>query len=179
MDYVFQRIQPKDREVLLNLFNGYVEESFDAFAEAGIPLEPAERFLDGDQDHPAVSMVDQNGRMAGFGLLKPYLPHPTFVRALEISYYIRPELAGLGLAAIMLEHLSHLAAERGASSLLICLASLNQKGLDFHLENGFYQCACFHRIGMKNGREFDLVWLQKPLWNYLEEMEDESGLEEF
>ena len=179
MEYFFGRIRPKDRDILLNLFGRYVEESFDAFAEAGIPLEPAQCFLDGDEDHPAVSMIDDKGDMVGFGMLKPYLPYPTFVRALEISYFIRPELAGQGLAVMMLEHLSHLAAERGASSLLICIASLNQEGLDFHLKHGFYQCACFHRIGIKDGREFDLVWLQKPLWDYLEEIEENDGLEEF
>ncbi|WP_374759054.1 GNAT family N-acetyltransferase [Dyadobacter chenwenxiniae] len=35
--------------------------------------------------------------------------------------------------------------------------------LNFHRALGYKECGNFERIGYKNGRYFDLVWLQKFL----------------
>ena len=51
----------------------------------------------------------------------------------------------------------------GLNSLLANISSRNRQSLEFHLKNGFRECARFLKVGHKFGEDFDAVWLQKQL----------------
>ncbi len=51
----------------------------------------------------------------------------------------------------------------GLDSLFANVSSRNHESLEFHLKNGFRECARFLKVGHKFGAEFDAVWLQKQL----------------
>jgi L-amino acid N-acyltransferase YncA len=49
------------------------------------------------------------------------------------------------------------------TTLLANICSLNKQSLKFHRKNGFKRCGTFRKIGTKFGKDFDVVWMQKPL----------------
>lgn len=42
-------------------------------------------------------------------------------------------------------------------------AVTEKESIRFHSKKGFEICGRFRRVGIKNGRDFDLVWMQKML----------------
>ena len=55
------------------------------------------------------------------------------------------------------------AIEKGITNILANISSLNPRSIEFHQKNGFIECGRFKKVGKKNGKEFDTVWMQKML----------------
>jgi L-amino acid N-acyltransferase len=51
----------------------------------------------------------------------------------------------------------------GISIFLANISAENQASLAFHRKNGFKECGRFHQIGTKQGRTFDIVWMEKTI----------------
>ncbi|SEI99709.1 Acetyltransferase (GNAT) domain-containing protein [Dyadobacter sp. SG02] len=49
------------------------------------------------------------------------------------------------------------------ANILVNISSENVASLNFHKTIGYKECGNFEKIGYKNGRYFDLIWLQKTL----------------
>ena len=64
---------------------------------------------------------------------------------------------------MILGHFTQQAEEKGITSLLASISSLNKLSLHFHKKNGFRECGRFERIGEKNGQIFDVIYMQKML----------------
>jgi len=58
-------------------------------------------------------VLEGGGGVAGFGLLKPFLPFPMFRKTCTLTYFIAPETAGKGLGSRLLERLSGMRRRRG------------------------------------------------------------------
>ncbi len=48
----------------------------------------------------------------------------------------------------------------GITNFMAHVSSLNPGSVRFHLAHGFTDCGRFLNVGVKNGRSFDMVWLQ-------------------
>jgi phosphinothricin acetyltransferase len=103
------------------------------------------------------------GEAVGFGLLRPYRDAPIFRRSGELTYFILPAETNKGLGSKLLDMLTRDAREMKIDSLVANISSLNEQSLRFHEKHGFRQCGLFESIGIKHGRSFDLVWMQKRL----------------
>jgi len=51
----------------------------------------------------------------------------------------------------------------GITTILASISSLNEGSLAFHQKNGFRECGRFRDIGVKKGRSFDGIWMQRVL----------------
>jgi phosphinothricin acetyltransferase len=64
---------------------------------------------------------------------------------------------------MMLDYLINKAKEKGITSILASISSLNERSINFHRKNGFIECGRFREIGKKKGKTFDVVYMQKML----------------
>jgi phosphinothricin acetyltransferase len=113
------------------------------------------------QGYPFLVAKDGEGKVLGFGLLRPHNPMPAFSRTAEITYFIAPDHTRKGIGGKMLDRLLAEAREMGITSILASISSLNPGSLAFHEKHGFRECGRFVGIGRKKGREFDVVWMQR------------------
>jgi L-amino acid N-acyltransferase YncA len=160
------RINPmgaEDREEVIDLFNYYVENSFAAFPESRVPYQAYDLFLQMSSGLPTSVLREGEGKLLGFGMLRKYNPMPAFSHAAEISYFIAPEHTGKGLGGFLLAHLERESLEKGITTILAQISSLNGGSIRFHGRNGFVECGRFRDVGRKHGRLFDAVWMQKTL----------------
>jgi len=160
------RIRPLTRNhqmEVMDIFNYYIENSFAAYPENPLPYEFFDRLLKMCEGYPAIIAENESGRIMGFGMLRAYHPLPTFSGTAEISYFIGPEFTGRGVGQMMLDHLISKAKEKGITSILANISSLNQGSINFHRRNGFVECGRFKGIVRKRGRVFDVVYMQKML----------------
>jgi L-amino acid N-acyltransferase YncA len=152
-----------DSEAVRVIFNFYIEESYAAYAQQPLSLDDIQAMLISIGDYPAVAAEDGQGRLIGFGFLRPYSPHATFARTAMITYFIASEHTGRGLGTVLLQELEGKARERGITHLLAHVSSRNTGSLMFHRNHRFRQCGCFHEIGCKHGQAFDVVWFEKGI----------------
>lgn len=163
MKYEFVPISPKDREAVIDTFNYYIENSFAAYLEDKVPYEFFSLFLQTISGYPNAVVKDENKTFLGFCMLHPHSPMPTFSGTAEISYFIRPEHTGKGIGSMMLEYLLSGAREKGLHCILASISSFNEGSIRFHSQHGFSECGRFREAGKKNGKFFDMVWMQKLL----------------
>jgi phosphinothricin acetyltransferase len=163
MDFSLELASTDDGKAIIDIFNHYVENTFAAYPEAAVPYEFFGLFMSMSQGYPFLVAKDGEGKVLGFGLLRPHNPMPAFSRTAEITYFIAPDHTRKGIGGKMLDRLLAEASEIGITSILASISSLNPGSLAFHKKHGFQECGRFVGIGRKKGREFDVVWMQKMI----------------
>lgn len=163
MNVHLEPVSTDARAAVVDIFNYYVENSFAAYPESKVPPELFDMLLKMSEGYPTVAARDGDGVLLGFGLLRPHNPIPAFSETAEITYFVKPGYTNQGIGSLMLEFLLQGARNRGLSSILAGISSLNEVSINFHKKNGFIECGRFQRIGRKHGQTFDVVWMQKML----------------
>ena len=164
MEYSISPITDKDREPIIDIFNYYVENSFAAYPESKLPYQAFDMFMQMSKNLPTATIKDQNGKALGFGMLRTYNPMPAFSHTVEITYFIDAEYTGKGLGKVLLGFLEKEGRKKGIATILANISSVNDGSINFHKNNGFIECGCFRKVGIKNGKLFDSIWMQKMLY---------------
>jgi len=160
-DYSLSPIQPSDKKAVVDIFNYYIGNSYAAYLEHPVPYDFFDHLLETCKQYPTVAARNPGGEIAGFGLLRPHNPMPSFRRTAEITYFIRHGETGKGLGSKMLEHLLADAKKQGITTILASISSLNEGSIRFHGQHGFVECGRFSKVAEKKGVLFDTVWMQK------------------
>ncbi len=163
MDFTTAPVSKEDGVAVIDIFNYYVENSFAAYPEDPVAYQFFDLFLNMSAGYPFLVAKDGEGNVLGFALLRPHSPMPVFSRAAEITCFISPQHIGKGIGKAMQERLVHEAREKGMTTILAGISSLNSASLAFHKKRGFQECGRFQKIGRKWGQDFDVVWMQKMI----------------
>lgn len=160
--YSLEPLGEAHRHEVVDTFNIHVASGCGTFFEEQVSAAFFDLLLRAIGDYPAQAAT-ANGRLAGFSLLRPYHALPAFRRTAEISTFLAPEHMGKGLGALLLMEMENLARLRRIDSLLAAIAADNAVSLRFHGKQGFQPCGRFARIGVKQGNDLDVIWMQKAL----------------
>lgn len=152
-----------DAEEFAAVFNYFVEHSFAAYPEKPVDKSIMQRMVTLAAGWPVVIIEDQNGGTIGFAALRPIHMAETIRRTAEVSMFIRPESTHKGVGRRVLAWLETEARKLGIITLIGGASSLNEPSLAFQRKSGFVECGRFRRAGLKFGKEFDIVWMQKFL----------------
>jgi phosphinothricin acetyltransferase len=98
MDFSLELASTDDGKAIIDIFNHYVENTFAAYPEAAVPYEFFGLFMNMSQGYPLLVAKDGEGKVLGFGLLRPHNPMPAFSRTAEITYFIAPDHTRKGSA---------------------------------------------------------------------------------
>jgi len=149
------------REGVTDIFNYYIEHGFAAYPEEKVPYAFFDAIVNLCRGYPSAAIVDADGSVAGFGMLRPHNAMPTFAQTAEVTYFIRSELTGQGLGSRLLAYLEAEGKKRGIRVVLASISSLNEGSIQFHRRHGFIECGRFRGVARKRGIDFDTVWMQK------------------
>ena len=163
MNCSFTPLSEEDRKPVMDIFNHYVENSFAAYPESKLPYEAFDMFLRMSEGYPRVAVKDEKGEVIGFGMLRPYHPMQTFSHTAEASYFISPDHTGREIGKDLLAHFEAEARKMGITSILVNISSLNPVSISFHRKNGFRECGRLKGVCRKNGRDIDVIWMQKMI----------------
>lgn len=152
-----------DKDSIASIFNYYVENSFAAYPENKVGGEFFERLSSVTYNDSFYVIENSKAGVIGFGLLKKYHPADTLQRTAELTYFLHHEYLRFGLGKKLLDVLFSDARNFGVKTLLAHISSLNEISINFHLRNGFTECGRFNSVGVKFGKKFDIVWVQKFL----------------
>ena len=159
-DNLIRPAMEKDRDDVLEIFNFYAEQGFAAYPDSPVPpafysilAEEALAFL----------VLEENGEVIGFSVLRPFLPFKAFSRTGTVSTFISGPSRSHGYGSMIYKEIEKEAGRRGIVHLIVNISSLNPESLSFHKTRGFAECGRFHEVGSKWGQDFDMIWMEKRI----------------
>ena len=160
-DHSIRKFTPDDGSGIVDIFNHFVRNSFAAYPEKEVGADFPDRLRQTMIGESFYVVEGPDGGTVGFGFIRKHHAAEVFQRAAELTYFILPEHTRLGLGSRLLSILIEDARKAGVDTLLAQISSINEPSLSFHTKSGFTECGRFRRVGRKNGRDFDVVWMQK------------------
>ncbi len=161
MNYKFRKVNGNDGQQVIDIFNYYIENSFAAFLDTKISYDQFQPLMNMFKGYPFYVIEDELNGVIGFGHLGKYHPSEAFDRVAELGYFILPAHTQKGLGTKLLNILSSESKELGIETLLANITSLNKASINFHMAQGFTECGRFVSIGKRQGKVFDVIWMQK------------------
>jgi phosphinothricin acetyltransferase len=155
-------VSQADAAAITAIFNHYVRRSFAAFPDREVGRPFILQLLDQAKDSGGF-VAETGGEVIGFGMVRPLYPFPNLMAAGEVAFFICPRFTGKGTGTRLLAGLEARARELGMTSLVARVSSRNRRSLRFHRKNGFSICGRIREIGIKFGKPFDVVILQRFL----------------
>lgn len=157
-----------DADSVLEIYSHYVEETAITF-ECETPTldEFAGRMTTTLQRYPYV-VVEDGGRVEGYAYAGPLKERAAYDRSCEVSIYLARESRGRGYGRALYDELEKRLRDMGVLNLYACIASpieedeyLTNNSEQFHAHLGFVKVGEFHKCGLKFGRWYDVVWMEK------------------
>lgn len=159
-DMRIRAMQKNDRDAVMRIFSHYAATSFAAYPDGPVPPQ----FFPLLQEGVIAALVaEDEGGVAGFGLLKPFLPFPAFRKTGMLTYFLAPEATGRGLGSRLLERLTKDAKDKGMTMLVANMSSKNEASIRFHMHHGFFKAGNLAGVGEKFGEPFGVLWMQKAV----------------
>ena len=149
-----------DRDAVIGIFNHYITTSFAAYPDKPVP--PA-FFTTLKEGAYTFGVIESEGEIVGFGILRPFLPFATFAQTATVTTFIDPAHRHQGYGTKIMEALIQVAITKGIVMLLANISSKNSESLIFHKKSGFFECGRMYEVGFKFNELFDVVWMQKDL----------------
>ena len=155
-----REMQESDRDAVMRIFNHYAATSFAAYPEG--PLPP-QFFVPLREGALSAIVLEDDGGIAGFGLLKPFLPFPAFRKTGMLTYFLAPSATGKGMGSRLLDRLTEDAKKKGMAMLVANMSSKNEASIRFHKRHGFSEAGHLAGVGEKFGQTFGVLWMQKAV----------------
>ncbi len=114
--------------------------------------------------HPyAVLVADQKGEVMGWASLGPYRSKAAYRFTAEDSVYVRSDVQGGGIGALLLARLLEVAADNGFHVVIARIVDGNPTSERLHRRLGFRRVGVEREVGRKFERWLDVVVMQKVL----------------
>jgi phosphinothricin acetyltransferase len=115
-----------------------------------------------EHGHPyAVLVADRDREVVGWASLGRYRSKPAYRFTAEDSVYVRPDMHGEGIGALLLARLLEVAAENGFHAVIARIAGENPTSERLHRRFGFRRVGVEREVGRKFERWLDVVVMQK------------------
>jgi phosphinothricin acetyltransferase len=153
----------KDISAMLAVYGPYVRNTAASF-EYSVPTEEefAARFCHHTHSCPWL-VWEENGIVTGYAYAMPAFSREAFAWCAEVSVYLIPEAIGRGIGRRLYSALEALLTELGYRVLYAVITDDNVASLEFHQRMGYRTCAVLERCGVKFGRWWGVVRMEKRL----------------
>ena len=110
-------------------------------------------------------VAERDNAVVGYCYATPYRPRQAYRFTVEESVYVAPSARGSGVGRILMLALIDLCAGLGKQQMLGVVTCDDQvnPSLDFHIRMGFQEVGRLTRVGFKNDKWYDTVFMQRAL----------------
>lgn len=110
-------------------------------------------------------VAEYEGKVIGFGYAHAFLGKEAYQFDAELTIYFQ-EGDHHGLAKKLYEGLEAVCKAMGIVRLISCTTASNQASLDYQTEHGFRQYGLLAKAGYKNGKWYDVAWMEKQIASF-------------
>ena len=122
-------------------------------------------------------VAEREGEVAGYAKSGTFKVRPAYDTTVETSAYVHSNHRGAGVGDALY---SDLFERLDATPLRLSVAGVtqpNEASDRLHRRHGFTEVGTFHGVGVKLGKAWDVLWLERPLRGaaYLPREESDAG----
>jgi L-amino acid N-acyltransferase YncA len=156
---------PEDAPAIAAIYAHHVLHGTGTFEEEPPPdADLAARIARVQAAGHAWILVEEEGRVLGYGYYNNFHPRSAYRHTAEDSIYVRDDVRGQGVGkALVAELLGRAEAEGFRQMVAVIGDSDNVGSIGLHLSLGFRQAGMLKAVGLKFGRWVDVVYMQKAL----------------
>jgi L-amino acid N-acyltransferase len=111
-------------------------------------------------NYPIIGVVNDDGRLMGFGTYGVFRARPAYKYTVEHSVYVDAQFRGQGVGKILLREVIAAAEAQNYHVLVGGIDSQNTVSIALHKQFGFTHCGTVRQAGFKFGRWLDLDFYQ-------------------
>lgn len=156
---------PDDAPAIAAIYAHHVLHGTGTFEEAPpAPEEVAARMARIRAAGHAWLVVEEAGKVLGYGYYANFHPRSAYRHTVENSIYVRDDVRGQGVGKALVAELLIRAEAAGFRQMVAVIGdSENVGSIGLHLSLGFKQTGLLRAVGLKFGRWVDVVYMQKSL----------------
>lgn len=160
---------PDDAAALLEIYRPYVEETAVTFDyEAPSPDEFRARITGLLEKYPYL-VAEEDGVPVAYAYAGPLSRRAAYQWSAETSIYVRQDFRRKGCGRALYESLEEACRRGGIRNLYACVTfptadddeHISPDSIRFHESMGFRTIGHFTKCGLKFGRWYDVIWMEK------------------
>ncbi|MDD3079377.1 MAG: GNAT family N-acetyltransferase [Paludibacter sp.] len=109
---------------------------------------------------PVIGLVDDAGKLMGFGSYGMFRLRPAYKYTVENSVYIHKNYRGKGLGKILLQEIIKNARAQNFHSIIAVIDTENESSIKLHEKYGFKNVGILPQVGYKFGKWLDVIFMQ-------------------
>jgi L-amino acid N-acyltransferase YncA len=154
----------EDLPAILAIHNEAVAHSVAIWTTTPATLDTRKALMDARRSggFPFIAAM-RDGVMAGYGSFGEFRSGDGYGQSVEHSVYVRSDMRGMGIGAMLLADLIEQARARDKHVMIGGIEAGNTASLMLHARFGFTETGRLPQTGRKFGRWLDLVFMQKIL----------------
>lgn len=161
---------PDDAKALLDIYAPYVERTAITF-EYDVPtLSDFEERIRSISKHYPYLVAIKDGRIVGYAYASVFKERAAYQWSVETSIYLDMDERHHGIGKILYTELENQLKAHGFINMNACITYMDKAdehlpldSVHFHETMGFTRCAHFHQIGLKFGKWYDMIWMEKKI----------------
>lgn len=168
--YKIRIARKQDAEALLDIYAHYVEKTAVTFEYVVPSLQEFEQRIQHVLEKYPYLVAETDGEIAGYAYAGIFKERAAYDWAVETTVYVRDGLQKNGIGRALYEALEKLLALQNIQNLNACIAYLETEdellthsSVRFHEHMGYRLVGEFDRCGYKNGRWYNMVWMEKHI----------------
>lgn len=152
-----------DAPRLLEIYAPYVRETAITFeCETPTAEEFEGRIASTLKAYPYL-VAEEEERIVGYAYASPFHDRAAYRWSAEVSIYVDRAYHRMGIGRKLYQSLEELLKRQGVTNLNACIAYPNPSSIAFHEKEGYRLVGHFTQCGYKQGRWWDIVWMEKMI----------------
>ncbi|SFG18492.1 GNAT family N-acetyltransferase [Oribacterium sp. WCC10] len=175
-DIIVRKASIEDAAELLDIYAPYVEKTAITFEYTVPELSEFERRIGKVLERYPYIVAEQDGKPVGYAYVSPFHERAAYDWCVETSIYIEESQKRSGIGKRLYYALEDILKKQGILNLNACIAypdmedeHLTRNSVMFHEHLGYSMVGEFHKCGYKFKRWYNMVWMEKPIGEHLEE----------
>ena len=174
-NYIIRNVNTNDAEQLLKIYSHYVTNTAIKF-EYEVPslAEFKSRIERIQKRFPYICLI-VDGDIKGYAYASAFHEREAYKHCAELSIYIEKDMHGQGFGRALYEELESRLKTMEIINAYACIATtkkedkyLTNNSEHFHAHLGFKKCGEFTKCGLKFGRWYDMIWMEKFIGEHKE-----------
>jgi len=163
MDIMFEPLEDKHRQRVIDILNYYIETTTAAFREDIVDYSHFDKIIDKNDVYSGYAIIIDGRELIGFCTLETFKNIRPFKKTAEVMYFIKKEYIGKGIGKRTLQQLEDDAKNIGISKIVVDITDDNKNSLTFHERNGFREYGRLKNCWRKFGKDLGIVYMEKDI----------------
>jgi len=162
-EVLVRKATPEDARAIAHIYTESIVARDSTMDTEPWSRETALGLLDGLSDRETVLVLEANGSVAGWGIVKKYSDRPGYRVACESSLYVSRNSFGRGFGTAIQQELHRSARRLGYHHIVAKIWADNERSIGMHRKLGFRMVGIQNEIGLVDGVRRDIALMQHIL----------------